>query len=123
VRHRHMPRPHRRRPHHMSIQHHGFRRTHPRRLLGFQCSIRAALDPSTRPPHLTRHRPPITVSHSMDPAHLSRQGRSPGAPGGSTRGRRGSTGATAPSHYTGRQTASVRHRRSQASPRRRPSEL
>ncbi|MED6215160.1 hypothetical protein PIB30_110659 [Stylosanthes scabra] len=27
------------------------------------------------------------------------------------------------SHYTGRQTASVRHRRSQASPRRRPSEL
>ncbi|MED6153748.1 hypothetical protein PIB30_105021, partial [Stylosanthes scabra] len=32
------------------------------------------------------------------------------APGGSTRGRRGSTGATAPSHYTGRQTASVRHR-------------
>ncbi|MED6142448.1 hypothetical protein PIB30_113795, partial [Stylosanthes scabra] len=46
-----------------------------------------------------------------------------GAPGGSTRGRRGSTGATAPSHYTGRQTASVRHRRSQASPRRRPSEL
>ncbi|MED6142325.1 hypothetical protein PIB30_112559, partial [Stylosanthes scabra] len=43
--------------------------------------------------------------------------------GGSTRGRRGSTGATAPSHYTGHQTASVRHRRSQASPRRRPSEL
>ncbi|MED6203406.1 hypothetical protein PIB30_115198, partial [Stylosanthes scabra] len=46
------------------------------------CSIRAALDPSTRPPHLTRHRHPITVSHSMDPAHLSRQRRSHRSPRG-----------------------------------------
>ncbi|MED6142513.1 hypothetical protein PIB30_114497, partial [Stylosanthes scabra] len=60
----------------MSIQHHGFRRTHPRRLSGFLCSTRAALDPSTRLPHLTRHPPRITVSHSMGTAHLPPRGRS-----------------------------------------------
>ncbi|MED6160155.1 hypothetical protein PIB30_048710 [Stylosanthes scabra] len=38
-------------------------------------------------------------------------------------GTRGSTGASAPSHYPGRQTATVRHQRPQASPRKRPLEL
>ncbi|MED6226972.1 hypothetical protein PIB30_108988, partial [Stylosanthes scabra] len=70
------PRPRRRRPHQMSIMHRGFRRTHLLRLSGFQCSIRAALGPSTRLHRLTRHPPRIIVSHSMGTAHLPRRGRS-----------------------------------------------
>ncbi|MED6172261.1 hypothetical protein PIB30_048436, partial [Stylosanthes scabra] len=68
--------------------------------------------------------PPAEFASLASTYRMTRAGDAvTGAPGGSTRGRRGSTGATAPSHYTGRQIASVRHRRSQASPRRRPSEL